>query len=262
MYFYRLFNSAELKTEGDTRSDGSIAKLWRLCIVQQLEGLKTLVRIFPIWSTGIFLSIPVEMRGSMTILQALTMDRHLGPHFKIPTGSMVVIPTISAVISLTLIDRFLCPLWLKLSRQSLTPLERVGVGHILNSLSMIVSAIVESKRLKIAHHLKHQPDSTVPMLVFWLFPPLVLGGIAEEFHFPGQIAFYYQEFPVSLRSTAIAIASVTIGIAYYLSTAMVDLIKRVTGWLPDDINYGRPDNVYWMQAVVRVLNFGYYLVCT
>ena len=58
-FFYRLFNSAELKTEGDTRSDGSIAKLWRLCTVQQLEGLKTLVRIFPIWSTGIFLSIPV-----------------------------------------------------------------------------------------------------------------------------------------------------------------------------------------------------------
>ena len=162
------------------------------------------------------------------------MDRHLGPNFKIPAGSMVVIPTISTVISRTLIGRFLCPLWLKLTHQSLTPLQRVGVGHthILNILSMIVSAIVESKRLKIAH--THQPNSTVPMLVLWLFPQLVIEGIGEAFHFPGQVAFYYQEFPLSLRSTSTAMASEKIGIAYYLSTAMVDLVKRVTGWLPDD----------------------------
>uniref|UniRef100_A0A7N2QXT8 Uncharacterized protein n=1 Tax=Quercus lobata TaxID=97700 RepID=A0A7N2QXT8_QUELO len=225
-----LFNCAALKTEGDTRSDGSMAKPWRLCTVQQIEGLKTLIRIFPMVNWHIFKyssSNPRELDNPPS-------SNH-GP------SSWATFQN---------------------SNWSLTPLERVGVGHILNILSMIVSAIVDSKRLKIAHHLKHQPDSTVPMLVFWLFPPLALGGIAEEFHFPGQIAFYYQEFPVSLRSTAIAIASVTIGIAYYLSTAMVDLVKRVTGWLPDDINNGRPDNVYWMQAVVGVLNFGYYLVCT
>lgn len=44
MYFYGLFNCAALKTEGNTRSDGSIAKPWRLCTVQQVEGLKTLIR--------------------------------------------------------------------------------------------------------------------------------------------------------------------------------------------------------------------------
>ena len=54
MYFYRLFNCAALKTEGDTRSDGSIAKLWRLCTVQQIEGLKTLIRIFPMVYWHIF----------------------------------------------------------------------------------------------------------------------------------------------------------------------------------------------------------------
>ena len=167
--------------------------------MQQVEDLKALIRIFLIWSTGIFLSIPVAILGSLTILQALTMDRHLGPNFKIPAGSMVVIPTISTVISLTLIDRFLCSLWLKLTHQSLTPLQREGVGHILNILSMIASGIVESKRLKIAH--THQPNSTVPMLVLWLFPQLVIEGIGEAFHFPGQVAFYYQEFPLSLRST-------------------------------------------------------------
>ncbi|EOY18514.1 Nitrate excretion transporter 1, putative [Theobroma cacao] len=57
-------------------------------------------------------------------------------------------------------------------------------------------------------------------------------SIGEAFHFPGQIALYYQEFPKSLK-----------------------------GWLPDNINHGRLDNVFWMLAVIGVVNLGYYLVC-
>ncbi|KAF3966041.1 hypothetical protein CMV_009823 [Castanea mollissima] len=128
---------------------------------------------------------------------------------------------------------------------------------------MAISALVESKRLKIAqaHHLQGQPGAIVPMLALWLFPQLILVGIGEAFHFPGQIALYYQEFPMALRSTSTAMIAMIIGIAYYLSTALIDLVRRVTGWLPNNINNGRLDNVYWLLVVVGVLNFGYYLVC-
>jgi len=53
-----------------------------------------------------------------------------------------------------------------------------------------------------------------------------------------------------------------IGISFYLSTAVIDLVRRVTGWLPDNINDGRVDNVYWAVVVVGVVNFFYYLVCS
>lgn len=126
-----------------------------------------------------------------------------------------------------------------------------------------MSALVESKRLKIAHahHLQGQPGAIVPMSSLWLFPQLVLVGIGEAFHFPGQVGLYYQEFPTSLRSTATAMISLVIAVAFYLSTALIDLLRRVTKWLPDDINQGRLDNVYWMISVIGVINFGYYLVC-
>ncbi|EXC33223.1 Nitrate excretion transporter 1 [Morus notabilis] len=257
---FRFLNGAALKTEGDlTDEEGSIAKPWRLCTIQQVEDFKNLMRIFPLWSSSIFLSTPIAILLSLTILQALTMDVHLGPHFKIPASSILVLVLITTSIFLTLIDHLLCPTWQKLTRHSPTPLQQIGLGHVLNILSMVVSALVESKRLRVAHNLAN--SNIVPMLAVWLFPQLKLAGIGEAFHFPGQVSLYYQEFPASLRNTATAMVSMVIGIAFYLSTALIDLVRRVTAWLPDDMNRGRLDNVYWTVVVIGVLNFGYYLVC-
>ena len=86
---------------------------------------------------------------------------------------------------------------------------------------MVVSVLVESKRLKTAH------GSMVPMFVMWLLPQLVLVGFGEAFHFPGQLQFCYQEFPASLRTTATAMVAMIIAIAFYLSTALIDLVRRV-----------------------------------
>ncbi|KAL5581169.1 hypothetical protein UlMin_013611 [Ulmus minor] len=260
---FKLLNRAALKTEEDFGEDGSIAKPWRLCTVQQVEDLKALIKILPVWSSNIFISTPIAIQSSLTVLQALTLDRHIGSHFTIPAGSFQVITLLSTSIFLTLIDRFLYPMWQKLTGQSPTPLQRISIGHAFNILGMAVSALVESKRLKIAqnHHVQDHPGSLVPMLALWLFPQLILVGIGEAFHFPGQVALCYQEFPESLKTTATAMVAIIMGIGFYLSTALVDLTRRVTRWLPDNINNGKLDNVYWMVTVVGVLNFGYFLVC-
>ncbi|KAG4191769.1 hypothetical protein ERO13_A07G115500v2 [Gossypium hirsutum] len=262
---FRFLNRASLKAEGDINTDGSgtIAKPWRLCSVQQVEDLKTLVRILPLWSSSIFLATPIAIQNSLTVLQALNMDRHLGQHLKIPAGSILVIEIVGCAIFLTLIDRFLWLTWQNLTGKSPSPLQRIGVGHVLNVLAMAVSALVESKRLKMVHH--HDRDQSQPrssMLALWLVPQLSLVGIGEAFHYPGQVSLYYQEFPASLRSTATAMVALIIGIAFYLGTAIIDFVRRVTSWLPDNINNGRLDNVYWMLTVVGMLNFGYYLACS
>ncbi|OWM84154.1 hypothetical protein CDL15_Pgr028146 [Punica granatum] len=251
---FRFLNRAALKTEGDIRQDGSVAKPWRLCTMQQVEDFKTLLRIFPLWSSGILLSTTIVTQGSLVILQALAMDRHLGPHFKIPAGSMWVLSMISLSISLTLSDRVFSPIWRKAVNRSFTVLQWIGVGHILNTLSLVVASVVEAKRLGATHH--HQKLSSL-----LLFPQLILVGVGLSLHHPGQAAFFYQEFPLSLRSTATAMASVTIGIGYYLSTLFLDLFRRVTEWLPNNINDGRADNVYWTLVAVGMLNFVYYLIC-
>ena len=111
-------------------------------------------------------------------------------------------------------------------------------------------------------HTRHlSAGSVTPMLGLWLFPQLVLVGVGEAFHFPGQVSLYYQEFPTSLRSTSTAMISLLIAIAFYLSTALIDLIRRTTTWLPEDLNDGRVDNVYWLMTGIGLINFFGFLVC-
>ncbi|XP_039004350.1 protein NRT1/ PTR FAMILY 2.7-like [Hibiscus syriacus] len=260
---FRFLNRAAIKTEGDIDSDGSIARPWKLCSLQQVDDLKTLIKLLPIWTSGIFLTTPIAIQSSITVIQALSMDRHLGSGFKIPAASILVVVLVSSSIFIALFDRFLFPAWHKLTGRPLTPLQRIGIGHVINVLSMAISATVESKRLRTAHdnNLEVHPGAIVPMQVWWLFPQLIVVGIGDALHFPGQAALYYQEFPSSLRSTATAMVSLVVGIAFYVSTVQIDLIRNVTGWLPENINRGRLDNLYWILVTEGTLNFIYFLVC-
>ncbi|KZV27314.1 hypothetical protein F511_30764 [Dorcoceras hygrometricum] len=257
--FSRFLNKAALITE-----DNSITNPWKQTTVQQVEDLKTLIKLFPLWSTGLFLCTPLAIQLSLAIIQALTMDRQLGSGLKIPAGTMPIFILIATSLTILLLDRLIFPLWKKITQKPLTLLQRVGIGHALTVISMAVSAVVESRRLKVvrSNNLQSQVNAIAPMSVFWLVPPLALAGIGEAFHFPGNVALYYQEFPESLKSTSTAAIAMFIGIAFYLSNAIIDLFQRTTGWLPDDINHGRLDNVYWFCCIMGAMNFAYYLVCT
>uniref|UniRef100_A0A1J3HKK7 Protein NRT1/ PTR FAMILY 2.5 n=1 Tax=Noccaea caerulescens TaxID=107243 RepID=A0A1J3HKK7_NOCCA len=249
---FRFLNSAALKTKDE---DGSNYNKWRLCSVQEVEDFKAVLRLLPLWGSVIVLSTPVAMQMSLTVLQALAMDRGIGPHFKFPAGSLLVISTLSISAFLILNSLLVYPMYQKLTGKSLTPLQKVGIGHVFTILSMAICAVVEAKRLKTVEngHL---------MSVLWLFPPLVVVGIGEAFHFPANVAVFYGEFPDSLKNTAASLTSVVIGVSYYISTALTGLIQSTTAWLPDDINHGRVDNVYWVLVIGGVLNFGYFLVCS
>ncbi|XP_071688406.1 protein NRT1/ PTR FAMILY 2.7-like [Rutidosis leptorrhynchoides] len=258
----KFLNHAALVTDGDTTSDGFIKKPWNLCTIQQVEDLKTLIKISPLWSTGILLNTPITIMMGLVVLQALTMNRHLNHHIEIPAGSMTTIILLSSSISLALLEHLLLPAFRKLTSISLTPLQITGVGHALTISTMAIAALVESKRLAMARSHNLDGNSIVPMSVFWLVPQLALVGAAEAFHFPAQVSLYYQEFPKSLKSMAVAMVGTFVGIAFLLGTAVVDFLRRITGWLPNGINEGRIDNVYWVLSVFGLINFGYFLLCS
>ncbi|KAM1099838.1 hypothetical protein ACFX2B_006315 [Malus domestica] len=108
---------AALETEGDLKPDGSITTPWRLCTLQQVEDLKTTIRILPCWSSNLFISTRIAIQMSLTVLQPLKMDRHIGSHFNIPVGSVLVVVTMATYIALPvpIIDRILYRVWQKLT---------------------------------------------------------------------------------------------------------------------------------------------------
>ncbi|VAI30595.1 unnamed protein product [Triticum turgidum subsp. durum] len=221
----------------DDASGGRRTSGWRLCRVQQVEDLKSLLGVLPLWSSGIMLSVSIGVVIGMIILQALAMDRSLGPRFKIPAGITGMPPS---------------------------PLQRVGLGHVVNIAGMVVAALVERRRLSVVHAHGGADAAAgwvTPMSVLWLLLPLGVVGIGEALHFPGNMAFYYLEFPKTLRSLATAMAPLLIAMGFYLSTVFVDVVRRVTAWLPGNVNQARLDNVYWTVAVAVTVNFGYFLIC-
>ncbi|PWA38223.1 major facilitator superfamily protein [Artemisia annua] len=260
---FRFLNRGAIKIE----SDGQKSKSWSLSSVQEVEDLKTLIRIMPLWSSSVLLSGLVGMFNNFIILQALAMDRHLGgSNFKIPAASFLFFNTLATAISLFIIDRFIFPVWKKLNGSPLTPLQRIGVGHVLNVLGLVLAGIIEVQRLHTArsHNLigiSTGMTSVVPFPALWLVAPLIVVGISEGFLFPGQILLYYQEFPTSLRGTSTAMVSLLVAVGFYLSTGITSLIRKSTAWLMNDLNDGRLDIVYWLLAAIGVVNFGYFLIC-
>ncbi|WOH02168.1 hypothetical protein DCAR_0521556 [Daucus carota subsp. sativus] len=259
---FRFLNRAALITNGNVDLEGSNADPWTTCTVSQVEELKTLIKIFPIWLSNILLGTAIGVQSSLSILQSLTMDRGITHHFKIPAASVLVFVLISTAISLTIFDRFLMPACKKLFSLTLSPLQRIGTGHILIVISMAISAVVETKRRNAAESGNLLERSmVVPMSVFWLVPQLAITGIGNAFQFPGQINLFYQEFPASLKSMSTALNHLVIAISFFMSSALMDLVRKVTNWLPDNINNGRLQNVYWMLVLIGLINFCYYLVC-
>lgn len=124
---------------------------WKLCRVQQVEDLKSLISILPIWSTGIILSLVIGCQVSFTVLQAKAMDRRTFIQgFEIPPGSYGIFLVISFVLFLVLYDLVLVPLvsWALGKPFRLGVMVRMGAGIVITVICISTLAIVEYVRRK------------------------------------------------------------------------------------------------------------------
>lgn len=266
-YQLRFLNKAAIIMDGEVKPDGSRSNPWTLCSIQQIEEVKCLVKIVPIWASGIICFTSMAQQGTFTISQALKTDRHLGPNFQIPSGSLMVISMITVGLWVPFYDRVLVPALRKVTKldSGITLLQRIGIGIVFSISSMVVAGLVEKMRRDSA--ISHgRQDGIAPISVMWLAPQLILMGFAEAFNIIGQIEFYYKEFPENMKSVANCIFSVTMAGASYLSSVLVSVLHGVTGrhgrpdWLTNDINEGRVDYFYYIIAGMGVLNLGYFLI--
>ncbi|XP_039047699.1 protein NRT1/ PTR FAMILY 2.13-like [Hibiscus syriacus] len=261
-YQFRFLNKAAIMMENDIQPDGSFNR-WRLCSVQDVEEVKCIIRIIPVWASGIISFTAMGQQGTFTLSQALKMDRHLGPKFQIPAGSMGVISMITIGIFLPVYDRIIVPALRKITKREggITLLQRIGIGIFFSILAMIAAGMFEQKRRNSATLHPGAP----PISVFWLSPQLVLMGFCEAFNILGQIEFFNKQFPEHMRSIANSLLFCSLGGSSYLSSLVVNIVHHVTGshcrpdWLTNDINTGRLDYFYYLLAVMGAFNFVYFL---
>ncbi|CAN0925846.1 Protein NRT1/ PTR FAMILY 2.13 [Linum grandiflorum] len=262
---FRFLNKAALIQEGEVNESGQPSNPRSLVSIQEVEEVKCLLKVIPVWSAGIISLTAISQQGTFTVSQAMIMDRHLGPKFEIPPGTMTVISLIVIGLWVPFYDRILVPRLRRITKYEtgITLLQRVGIGIVFSVLSMVVAGLVERDRRGFANAHPHAP----PVSVMWLAPHLVIMGMCEAFLFIGQIEFFNKEFPENMRSFANALFSVSFAIANYLSSVLITVIRKTTGggtrpdWLTNDLNQGRLDLFYFVLAGMGLLNFFYFVLC-
>lgn len=257
-----------MRTDDDTNDKvGSTA--WRLCTVTQVEELKSIIRLLPVWATGIVFSAVYSQMSTMFVLQGNTMDQHMGPNFKIPSASLSLFDTVSVIICTLVYDLVIVRVARRYTKyeRGFTQLQRMGIGLVISILAMVVAGGLEVYRLNYVRRNNLYDHETIPISIFWQVPQYFLVGCAEVFTFVGQLEFYYDQAPDAMRSLCSALCLTTTALGNYLCTFLLTIVTKVTtrggklGWIPDDnLNRGHLDYFFWLLAILSFINFLAYLL--
>ncbi|KAG2327952.1 hypothetical protein Bca4012_036987 [Brassica carinata] len=271
----RFLDKAAIMTVDDKlNSDGTASDPWKLCTMQQVEEVKCIVRVIPIWFACAIYYLAISMQMTYPVFQALQSDRLLGSGgFKIPAATYVVFLMSGMTVFIIIYDRVLVPSLKRVTGldTGITLLQRIGAGIFFAVLSLLVSGFIEERRRTFAltkPTLGSEPRTgeISSMSAMWLIPQLVLAGIAEAFAAIGQMEFYYKQFPENMKSFAGSIFYVGAGVSSYLASFLISTVHRTTehsptgNWLAEDLNKAKLDYFYFMLAGLMFVNFLYFLL--
>ncbi|MED6216229.1 hypothetical protein PIB30_005491 [Stylosanthes scabra] len=145
-------------------------------------------------------------------------------------------------------------------------LERIGVGLFFSIVTMVVSALVEGKRVAIAkqYNLVDDPKSILPMSVWLMLPQYTILGTSEAFTVVGLQELFYDPMPEGLRSLGAAAAVSLFGVGSFMANAIIDIVMAITSgvgdqWLGNNLNKAHLDYYYWLLAGLSALNLCVYL---
>ncbi|XP_059065517.1 protein NRT1/ PTR FAMILY 5.10-like [Cryptomeria japonica] len=263
----RFLDKATIEDELDLEC--KTTRNWRLCTVQQVEEVKLLLGILPIWMACLMYGVVFAQSSTFFTKQVSTMDRKIGRHFLIPSASMQLFISISIMLLVPVYDRIFVPIAKRLSgnERGITLLQRIGTGMFISAISMIVAAVIEIKRVKASkdNGLIDVPSATIPMSIFWLLPQYVLFGMADVFTMVGMQEYFYDQMPDTMKSLGIAVYLSVIGVGSFLSSFLILVIEKATCgkqehcWFANNLNRSHLDYFYWLLASLSLLNLGMFM---
>ncbi|KAL8547336.1 hypothetical protein ACS0TY_006891 [Phlomoides rotata] len=269
-----LNKGAIITPEDKIMPDGSAVNPWNLRSVQQIEEIKCVIKVIPVWFTGVIYFIGLTQSQTYPVFQAMQADRSLGSgNFKIPAATYNVFSMISLTMWIPIYDRLIVPYLRRITRKEggITLLQRMGIGLVIGILTMLISGVVENHRRSLAFTrptlgtVSHK-GAISSMSANLLIPQLAVAGLSEGFVVIGLVEFFYKQFPENMRSFAGSFLFMVVAMASYLSSFLISVVHNVTqkgqngNWLAEDLNKGRLDYFYYLVAALQVMNLAYFLV--
>ncbi|GMH21788.1 hypothetical protein Nepgr_023630 [Nepenthes gracilis] len=259
---FRFLNKALIGPDG-SKKDG------KGCSIADIEEAKAVIRLIPIWAVCLAYAIVFAQSSTFFTKQGVTMDRSIGSGIAIPAASLQSFISIVIIVFIPIYDRVLVPIARTLTQKpaGITMLQRIGTGMLISLISMVIAALVESKRLEVAleHGLIDLPKATVPMSVWWLVPQYALFGVADVFTMVGLQEFFYDQVPNELRSVGLSLYLSIFGVGSLLSSLLVSAINEATGrdgkesWFSDNLNRAHLDYFYWLLAGLSAVGLALFI---
>ncbi|XP_019169508.1 PREDICTED: protein NRT1/ PTR FAMILY 4.3-like [Ipomoea nil] len=255
---FRLLDKACIKQVEDGTS--SKENPWRLCTVTQVEKVKVLISMIPIFACTIIFNTILAQLQTFSVQQGSAMNTNLNS-FKIPPASLQAIPYMMLIFIVPLYDAVFVPFARKLTAHpsGISPLLRIGLGLFTATFSMVSAAVTENKRRTAA------VKSGEILSIFWIAPQFLIFGFSEMLTAVGLIEFFYKQSTKGMQTFGTAMTYCSYSFGFYLSSVLVSMVNKITsslsgskrkGWLSDNnLNNDRLDLFYWLLAGMSFLNF-------
>lgn len=238
------------------------------CTVQQVEDVKIVLKLLPIFLSTILLSCCLAQLSTFSVQQAQTMNTKVGS-LSVPPASLPVFPIVCIMILAPLYDHIIVPFFRKATRSEMgiTHLQRIGIGLVMSIVAMVIAALVENKRKRVAFSSGlADSGSPLPISFFWIAFQYLFLGSADLFTLAGLLEFFFTEAPLGMKSLATSLSWASLAMGYYLSSVLVDVVNSVTGmgahkaWLTGpNLNHHHLERFYWLMCVLSTINFVQYL---
>ncbi|XP_025812217.1 protein NRT1/ PTR FAMILY 7.3-like [Panicum hallii] len=254
----RCLDKAAIVTEEDYHA-GNTKNPWRLCTVTQVEEVKCILGMMPIWICTIVYSVEFTQMASTFVEQGTAMDTNLFGRFRVPAASMSVFDITSVLLSVLAYRFVVAPVASRLTKNpdGITDLQRMGSGLIIALFGMLAAAVVEINRRRRVVAM----DQPSPMSVLWQAPQYVLIGASEVFMYIGQLDFFSGQMPDGLKCFGSSLCMASISLGNFASMLAVSAVTGITtrrnrrGWITKNLNYGHLELFFLLLVGLSILDF-------
>ncbi|XP_035669051.1 solute carrier family 15 member 5-like [Branchiostoma floridae] len=230
-----------------------------------VEMVKKLERIFPVFlvqvlNRTVFYQIPTTF-----FLQAMRLNLDVGSTgIVLPIAALNLFAIIPILLLVPLMDRVVYPM-LEMCNIRPSPLKRMGAGHFLGLLAILVAAGMEIARKNVIEEggvvrqwLGGVPFNASSINALWLGPQYLLVGTGEVFVMSSGIEFAYTEAPAPLSTVVMGLVGITMGLGSLTGAVLINVVNAATPgteWYPDEPNEGYLEAYLFLLAALGLLNF-------
>eukprot|EP00250_Pteridium_aquilinum_P009637 c18815_g1_i3 orf=303-1769(-) len=252
---FRFLDKAATISEDDVDGIHTVSP-WRLCSVQKVEEVKSLINILPIWAVILCKSTAISQLPSLFVEQGDAMNVMVGS-FEVASASMTLFNLLARIFIAMAFDLRTRRMPTS-TRSSSIAFFQIGIAYVAAILAMLIGALVETIRLSNA-------ESGKTISILWLVPQYACEGVVLVCGAVGEEDFFYSAAAPAIRGLSSSLPQLSRGLGSYISSLLVTLVTYITtangqaGWIASDLDDGHLNFYFLLLAIIAILAFLLYL---